>query len=77
MICYTESMQNNYIGQKIRELRLDKGLSQRQLGVCLGFCNQTISFWESGKREPDLDSVIKIAQFFDVTLDYLVGVRDY
>ncbi|MBO5285629.1 MAG: helix-turn-helix transcriptional regulator [Clostridia bacterium] len=41
------------------------------------FCNQTISFWESGAREPDLDSLLKISNFFDVSIDSLLGKTDY
>lgn len=66
-------MANNHFGKTIKELRLEQGLTQQELGVKLGFCNQTISFWESGKREPDLDSLIKIAKFFQVSTDFLLG----
>lgn len=48
------------------------GLSQRQLGEELGVVNQTISFWESGSREPDLDTLLKIARFFAITIDELL-----
>ena len=70
-------MENNYFGKKLKELRLDKALSQRGLGNELGFCNQTISVWESGAREPDLDSLLKISNFFDVSIDSLLGKTDY
>ena len=65
-------MKNNVFGKKLRELRLEKGLSQQKLGKELGFCNQTISFWESGSREPDLDTLVKIAHFFGVSIDELL-----
>ncbi len=66
-------MRNNVFGTRLKELRHEKGLSQWQLGELLGFCNQTVSFWESGQREPDLDTLKTIASFFDVTADYLIG----
>ena len=65
-------MKNNCFGKKLKELRIDKGLSQQKLGELLGFCNQTISFWESGSREPDLDTLVRIAHFFGVSVDELL-----
>ena len=65
-------MKNNVFGRKLKELRLEKGLSQQELGELLGFCNQTISFWESGSREPDLDTLLQIAHYFEVHLEELL-----
>ena len=65
-------MQNNIFGQRLKELRMEKGLSQRKLGESLGVCNQTISFWENGAREPDLDTLVMISHFFDVCLEFLL-----
>lgn len=56
----------------MKELRIEKGLSQQKLGEIFGFCNQTISFWESGSREPDLDTLLKIAHYFEVSLEELL-----
>jgi transcriptional regulator with XRE-family HTH domain len=66
-------MKNNELGKKIKELRTEEGISQKELGQRLGFCNQTISFWESGEREPDMDTLVKLAKYFNVTTDYLLG----
>ncbi len=52
------------------------GLSQRKFGEIFGVCNQTISFWESGAREPDLDKLLEIAKFFEVSVDYLLEEED-
>ena len=60
----------------MKELRIEKGLSQRKLGEILGFCNQTVSFWETGSREPDLDAIVKIADFFEVSVDFLLNRED-
>lgn len=70
-------MKNNQFGKKLKELRIEKNLSQRNLGEILSVCNQTVSFWESGNREPDLDAIVKIADFFDVSADYLLGRKDF
>ncbi len=61
-------MNNNAFGKKLKELRLKRKLSQRELGNILGVCNQTISFWETGSREPDLDTLVKLAVFLKFLL---------
>ena len=65
-------MKDNVFGKKLRELRIEKGLSQRKLGEVFNVCNQTISFWETGSREPDLDTLLEIARFFEVSLETLL-----
>ena len=65
-------MKNNVFGKRLKELRIEKGFSQQKLGEILGFCNQTISFWESGCREPDLDTLLDIAHYFEVSLEDLL-----
>ena len=69
-------MQNNYFGKVLKDLRCEQGISQRELGARLGVCNQTVSFWESGQREPDLDTLLKIAKYFQVSTDFLLGNED-
>ena len=69
-------MKDNFFGIKLKELRIEKGLSQRKLGEIFGVCNQTVSFWETGSREPDLDALIKIADFFEVSVDFLLNRED-
>lgn len=68
-------MKNNCFGKQLKELRLEKGLSQRELGKVLNVCNQTISFWETGSREPDLDTLLEIARYFEVTVDNLLEYK--
>ena len=65
-------MKNNYLGKKLKELRIEQGISQQKLGEALGFCNQTISFWESGSREPDLDTLLQIAHYFNIPVNELL-----
>ena len=70
-------MKNNTFGQKLKLLRKNRGLTERQLGECLNFSNQSVSFWENGEREPKLDTLIAIAKFFDVSVDYLLGISEF
>ena len=65
-------MRDNVFGKRLKELRLEKGLSQQKLGEILGFCNQTISFWENGSREPDLDTLILMSQYFNGSIEELL-----
>ena len=57
----------------ISKLRSDKGLNQRELAKLLGVSNGAIGMWETGKRQPDLDTIKKLSAFFGVTTDYLLG----
>ena len=61
---------------KIKELRLENNLSQKGLADKLGASQRSISSWETGERQPDFDMLEKIAKFFDVTTDYLLGISD-
>ena len=69
-------MKDNFFGEKLKELRIEKGLSQRKLGEIFNVCNQTVSFWESGSREPDMDMLVEIAEYFGVSVDFLLGRKD-
>ncbi len=58
---------------RLKELRLEMGISQGELGEKLSTTQRKVSYWESGKIEPDLTSLWKIAELFEVSIDYLVG----
>lgn len=67
----------NKFPQRLKELRMAKKVTQEELGQHLGFRDSTISQYESGSREPDYDTLLKIAEFFGVTTDYLLGRTVY
>ena len=60
------------IGSKIKAARIEKKLTQEQIAELLGVSRQTISNWENGKSYPDIISVIKMSECYDVSLDYLL-----
>lgn len=62
-------------GQKIKQLRLEKQLSQKQLGEILNVSDKTISKWETGRTLPDIEMIQKIAQYFHVSIDELINQR--
>lgn len=66
----------NTLGQKIRELRIEKGLEQKELATILQVHKGTISNWENDKRSPDNEMLSKISTYFDVPVDYLLGKID-
>lgn len=61
------------LGKKIRKLRIERGYTLKQLGEMLNLGESTISMYETGKRNPDYDTLTKIAEIFNVTTDYLLG----
>lgn len=58
---------------KLKELRLIKGISQQEIADYLHCTSVTYSRYENGSRSPSLDLLVKLADYFDVTLDYLLG----
>ena len=62
--------------ERLRELRKDEGLSQTKLAEKLGVTQRKISYWERGDVDPDMYSVSKISDFFEVSVDYLIGKID-
>ena len=58
---------------RLKKLRKAKGLSQTQLANELGMIKQTYSNYENEKREPNIATLIKLADYFDVSVDYLIG----
>lgn len=57
---------------RIKELREKSGIKQKDMANELGIGLSTLSQYETGKREPDMQTVIKIAKYFNVSVDYLI-----
>lgn len=64
------------IGKKIKELREIKQITQEELAKYLGVAPQTVYKYEKEINEPDLKTTSKIAEYFNVTTDYLLGRTD-
>lgn len=58
---------------RIRGLREDKDMTQKNLGDKLGVSNNTISSWENGINEPNVANLIAMSKIFDVSVDYLIN----
>lgn len=57
---------------KLRILRTNRGLSVKQLSSIMGVTEDTIALWEKGKRHPNYNMLLKLADYFGVTTDYLL-----
>ena len=64
------------LGKKIMTMRNEKNLSQEQLAEKLNVTRQTISNWENGQFYPDIDSLVNLSKFFNVSLDVLLSYDD-
>jgi len=68
-----ESSEKSKFAVKLGELRHEKGLSQRQAAAELGISQALLSHYEQNAREPKLEFVIKVCDYYGVTTDYILG----
>ena len=61
---------------RIKELRTEFGITQAELAKMLKISDRAVGYYEKGEREPDNDTLIKIAEYFKVSVDYLLGRTD-
>ena len=64
------------LSERMKFLRKQKGLTLEQFGVEIGVTKQTTSRWETGLRQPSLEMLAKVAEFYGVSADYLLGLSD-
>lgn len=70
-------MENNIFGERLKVLRKENHLNQEEIAKILGCTQRKISYMEQGVTEPDLQSLVKLADYFDVSIDFLCGRKDY
>ncbi len=68
-----ETTVNNLFKDRLVQLREEKKLKQKEFAEAVKIHNRNINRYELGLREPDFDTLIKIADFFNVSTDYLLG----
>lgn len=66
----------NKLGERLKTLRLDKGLSILELSKLINISNASLCRWENNKTDIRGDQLIILAKFFGVTTDYLLGLED-
>ena len=76
ILFYNIDMENKF-AERLYELRIEKNLSRVDLANKLCVSTRLISYWENNKRECDFDMLIKIADIFSVSVDYLLGRVEY
>ena len=64
------------IVENIKQLMKTEGLTQMQLSAKIHVGQSTISEWLTGKNEPSIESLWKLADYFDVSVDYLIGRKE-
>ena len=69
-------MSDNVFKNNLKMLRVERGLGQVELSQKLGLSKGIISLWENGLREPSMSSLIMLAKFFNVSVDYLLGLEE-
>ena len=65
------------IGKRIKEIRVEHGLSQQRFGELLSVSQDTVSLWEKGKSVPTTEFLVAISQRFDVSTDYILCLKEY
>lgn len=68
--------ESNTLSERLKECRKKKGVKQSEVADRLNVQRQIISYYESGTRKPNLDDLIMLADFYNVSIDYLVGRTD-
>ena len=73
----TGIMSTMELSKRLKEIREEKGLSQRELAKLLNIDKSTVAKYETGERSPDADMIVQLADFFDVSTDFLLGRKEY
>ena len=63
------------LGEKLKRLRKSRGLSQEQLAAELNVSRQSISKWELGESKPEIENLIALSEFFNVSIDELLKMN--
>lgn len=61
------------LAERLKELRIGKGLTMKQVADAIGVSEVAISNWEGRKRVPNINYAVLLADFFNITVDYLAG----
>ena len=61
----------------LREIRKKKGYSQLKVAMELNISREALSYYENGKRSPDIDMLLRMSKYFNVSIDYLITGKDF
>ena len=65
-----------HVSDRIRELRIEKSITQKELANVLNTTDDSVFSWEKGRCLPSYEAILKLAEFFNVSTDYLLGRTD-
>ncbi|MBQ4073545.1 MAG: helix-turn-helix transcriptional regulator [Clostridia bacterium] len=65
------------LAKNLKQLRLEKHLSQKDISNALNIAVSTYANWEQGRRDPSLDDLVKITNYLEVSSDFLLGIDEY
>ncbi len=68
-------MENGLIG--LKKIRKEKGLSQLKVALDLNMSREALSYYENGKRNPDIQTLKLFSKYFNVSIDYLINGKDF
>lgn len=71
-----ERFSKEIFGERLKMLRTEKNIGQNLLAKELQLSNASVSYWETGKQEPSAQAIFKLAKYFNVSADYLLGLSD-
>ena len=74
---FMEKIYNNKFAERLRELRLEAGLSRQELADKLNVSVRLLSYWENGQRECNFDTLIALSTLLNSTTDYLLGKSEF
>lgn len=61
----------------LREIRKKKGYSQLKVAMDLNISREALSYYENGKRSPDLEMLVKMSEYFNTSIDYLITGKEF
>ena len=62
---------------RLRELRIERGVTQEEVGKAVNTSKMAVSHWEKGHSEPSIAQLILLTEYFGVSADYLIGKNDF
>ena len=63
--------------QGLQKIRKERGYSQLKVAFALNISREALSYYENGKRSPDIDMLVRMSDYFDVSIDYLITGHEF
>ena len=70
-------MEKNFCMHGLREIRIKKGYTQLKVAMDLNISREALSYYENGKRSPDINMLVRLSDYFNVSIDYLILGKEF